>query len=231
METECTGKDGESKRDLISAYVKSTRGLGLSSLSIQLIPVKPSTLSHALDLHVLQSLTLLNVGNQAPLWTLLARENQVQPLALRNIFTDNVSSALLKCVGQLDEVHELLLLERSPKYRPATFLPRSSVLIRSIRQEVLRKHVRTLKCLMIRNDTSSAWDLDAKTIIMLCTQGARLEELSGGFRMVGVVSLYLVRRSQRAGLMLTKLSLAHSPSALIGPEKTPGAAHFAVPQR
>ncbi|SPO05842.1 uncharacterized protein DNG_08529 [Cephalotrichum gorgonifer] len=176
-------------KQLMSAYVKSTRGLGLVSLGIHLIPVKASVLNSALDLHALQTLTLLNVGNQAPLWTLLSKENQVKPLALRNISTDNVSPAFLKCVSQLDKVYEIFMIERSVRYWPSTFHPWSTVTINNIRKQVLKKHLGTLKRLLIRNDSSSTWDLDAKTITLLCAQGVRLEELSGGFHMRGVHTL------------------------------------------
>ena len=176
------------KKQLMSAYVKSTRGLALASLSLHLIPVKASVLNSALDLHALQSLTLLNVGNQAPLWTLLSKENQVKPLALRNIFTDNVSPAFLKCASQLEKLYELFMIERSGRYRPATFLPWTTVNIHHMRKQVLKKHSRTLKRLMIRNDATPQWDLDAKTIILLCTRAVGLQELSAGFHMRGVVS-------------------------------------------
>ena len=183
--------DEAEKKQLMSAYVKSTRGLGLTSLSLHLIPVKASVLNNALDLHALQSLTLLNVGNQAPLWTLLSKENHIKPLALRNIFTDNVSPAFLKCMSQIEKLYELFMIERSSRYRPATFVPWTTVTIHDIRKQVLKRHSKTLKRLMIRNDASAHWDLDAKTIILLCARGIVLEELSAGFHMRGVVSYSL----------------------------------------
>lgn len=182
--------DEAGKKELMSAYVKETRGLGLLSLKLHLIPVRPSILNSALDLHVLQTLTLLNVGNQVPLWTLLSKENKVQPLALRNISTDHVSPVFIKCVSQLDKLYELLLIERHRRYHPATFLPWTTVTINDIRRQVLKKHLPSLKRLMLRNDASSDWDLDAKTIMLLCTRGTGLEELSAGFHMRGVVSSF-----------------------------------------
>jgi hypothetical protein len=176
------------KRQLMSDYIKSTRGLGLVSFGVHQIPVRASVLRNALDLHVLQSLTLLNVGNQIPLWKLLSRENQVKPLALRSIFSDHISRAFLECVSQLSQVHELLMIERSRKYRPATYLPHGTTNIRTIHKYVLRKHVGTLKRLMIRNEDLCTWDLDASTIVLLCTEGVQLEELAAGFQMNGVVS-------------------------------------------
>lgn len=50
----------------MSEYVRTTRGLTLESLSLYMIPIKASVLSRAIDLHVLQSITLLNVGTQSP---------------------------------------------------------------------------------------------------------------------------------------------------------------------
>lgn len=202
--------DEAGRKKLMSAYVKETRGLGLVSLKLHLIPVRASVLNSALDLHVLQTLTLLNVGNQVPLWTLLSKENKVQPLGLRNISTDHVSPALIKCVSQLDKLYELLLIERNRRHHPATFLPWTTVTINDIRKQVLKKHLPTLKRLMLRNDASSDWDLDAKTIMLLCTRGTGLEELSAGFHMRGVVSsfpfvLLSVLECRRESGILTKL--------------------------
>ena len=221
------------KKQLMTAYVKSTRGLGLVSLSLHLIPVKASVLNNALDLHALQSLTLLNVGNQAPLWTLLYKENQAKPLALRNIFTDNVSTAFLKCVSQLEKLVELFMIERSQRYRPATFVPWTTVTIHGIRKQILKKHLTTLKRLMIRNDGTSHWDLDAKTIALLCTRGTGLEELSAGFHMRGVVSSLpaYVFSSPECGMEKQEANKipAHPPPALRGAPESQGTPHRALP--
>ncbi|RFU71931.1 hypothetical protein TARUN_10328, partial [Trichoderma arundinaceum] len=160
-------------------YVRSTRGLALTTLSIYLVPVKASILSRSVNLSCLKQLTLLNVGNQAPIWTLLAKENRLRPLGLRSIFTDNVSNAFLAFASQLEEIHELFLLERSIKSKPESFAPRGTTTMEQIRRLVLKKHIGTLKRLMIKDEsTGPNWDCNEKTMILICTRGRNLEELA-----------------------------------------------------
>lgn len=171
-------------------YLRETRGLMLHSLCIHLIPVKPSVLSRAIDLSSLRKLTLLNVGTQAPIWSLLSKENSVQPLALRSVYTDNVSDAFLKCMSQLAELHELFMLERNIKKLPQSFAPPTTNSIDQIRRLVLAKHMPTLKRLMIKDDTitSSLWDVTEKTMVYICTRGRQLEELAVSVNIHSVVS-------------------------------------------
>ncbi|KAK8128043.1 F-box domain-containing protein [Apiospora sp. TS-2023a] len=110
-----TVDDKEDLRRQISAYIRGTRGVALKSLSLHLIPTKASVLGRAIDLHTLRKLTLLNVGNQAPIWSLLAKENKLAPLPLVKIFTDHVSLPFLHFVSQLEQVDELFMIERSTK--------------------------------------------------------------------------------------------------------------------
>ncbi|KAI9167128.1 hypothetical protein HJFPF1_03252 [Paramyrothecium foliicola] len=169
----------EMTRRRMDDYVRDTRGFALESLSIHLIPVKASVISRAIDLRCLKQLTLLNVGNQVPIWTYLTKENKVHPLALRSVFTDNVSNAFLTCMSQLDELHELFLLERGAKHKPESFAPRSSTTIDQIRRLVLKKHMMTLKRLMIKDESNGpSWDANEKTMILICSRGVRLEELA-----------------------------------------------------
>jgi hypothetical protein len=180
--------DAQSRR--ISEYLRSTRGLALQSLSIYLIPVKASVLSRAVDLCTLRRLTLLNVGAQAPIWAHLAKENKESPLGLRKIFTDNVSKPFLTFVSQLDELHELFILERDSKYKPESFAPKTTTTIDQIRRLVLKKHIHTLKRLMIKNQLDQSWDLDEKTILLICGRAKRLQELAGNMGIRAVVSIY-----------------------------------------
>ncbi|KAL6898223.1 hypothetical protein GGI43DRAFT_88298 [Trichoderma evansii] len=160
-------------------YIRRTRGLSLTSLSIYLIPVKASVLSRSINLSGLKQLTLLNVGNQAPIWNLLAKENRQRPLGLRNIFTDDVSNAFLAFASQLEEIHELFLLERSIKSKPESFAPRGATTMDQIRRLVLKKHIGKLKRLMIKDEsTGPNWDCNEKTMVLICTQGRNLEELA-----------------------------------------------------
>ena len=187
---ESNAKDAKICQQQILNYLKETRGFALETLGIHLIPVKASVLSRAVDLRSLKQLTLLNVGNQAPIWTLLSKENKVQPLPLRKVFTDNVSDAFLACISQLEELHDLFLLERSAKSKPESFAPRSSNTIDQIRRVVLAKHMPTLKRLMIKDESSSSssWDANEKTMVYMCTRGKQLEELAITLNIQAVVS-------------------------------------------
>jgi hypothetical protein len=165
----------------MSEYVRTTRGLALTTLSIYLIPLKASVLSRAVDLNVLQNITLLNVGPQTPFWNLLARENKLSPLPLRNIHTDNVTSPLLALISQLDTVTELFFLERTAKARVESTAAKTTVTMEQIRQQVLKKHAGSLRILMIRNDAGVEWDLNVKTVMLLCKRAKLLEELACSF--------------------------------------------------
>ncbi|RGP75250.1 hypothetical protein FSPOR_872 [Fusarium sporotrichioides] len=183
VESQVSGKsqiDGREKSQRsIDEYLRDTRGIALETLGIHLIPVKASVLSRAIDLKCMKNLTLLNVGNQAPIWTLLSKENKTSPLALRSVFTDNVSTAFLNCMSQLEELHDLFLLERSAKQKPESFAPRTTVTIDQIRRLVLKKHMHTLKRLMIKDESnSSGWDANQKAMILICNRGVQLEELA-----------------------------------------------------
>lgn len=183
------GRDKKTVEDTATEYIKETRGLALEAFSAYLVPVKASVLSRALDFSALCELTLLNVGNQAPIWALLARENQVQPLPLHSIFTDNASITFLNCVSQLPQLHNLFMLERSVDQRPESFAPRACVTIDQIRRLVLKKHISKLKRLMIKDESKEAnWDANEKTMILLCTNGGKLEELAISMNIHAVVS-------------------------------------------
>ncbi|OAA62352.1 Cyclin-like F-box [Cordyceps fumosorosea ARSEF 2679] len=173
------GNVPKSNDSQMNDYLRSTRGLSLEVLKIDLLPAKASVLCRALNLGALKELALLNVGNQAPIWTALAKENAVNPLPLRSIFTDNVSNAFLTFASGLEELHELFLLERSVDHLPASFTPRASVTIDQIRRIVLKKHIHTLKRLMIKDESKEAnWDINEKTMVMICNLGVQLEELA-----------------------------------------------------
>lgn len=181
------GPDAMQKR--ISEYTRSTRGLSLQTLSIYLMPVKASVLSRSVDLRALKKITLLNVGNQAPIWALLAKENKIEPLPLRKIFTDNVSVVFLNFVSQLSELHELYMMERPEKFKPESFAPRSNVTADQIRRLALKKHMRTLKSLIIKNQQDLTWDIDAKTTSLICRRGSSLEELAVSMSIREIVGL------------------------------------------
>jgi hypothetical protein len=165
----------------MSDYVRKTRGLALKTLAIYLIPIRASIIPRAIDLTVLQSITLLNVGPQTPFWNLLARENKTSPLPLRKIYTDNVTLPFLAFVSQLDTLTELFLLERTAKARVESTAAKTTVTIEQIRRVVLKKHAPTLRILMIRNDAGVEWDLNVKSTMLLCQHAKALEELAVSF--------------------------------------------------
>ncbi|EGR52067.1 uncharacterized protein TRIREDRAFT_55279 [Trichoderma reesei QM6a] len=174
-ERRAASSNSNSMRD----YVRLTRGLMLTSLSIYLVPVKASVLSQTINLSSLRQLTLLNVGDQTAIWASLTKANRVRPLPLRNIFTDHVTNQFLAFASQLEEIHDLFLLERSPKSKPeSTALPGFTTMDQ-IRRLVLKKHIGKLKRLMIKDEASSSrWDCNEKAMILICTQGRNLEELA-----------------------------------------------------
>ncbi|CAJ2512384.1 Uu.00g053990.m01.CDS01 [Anthostomella pinea] len=165
-------------RRRMNEYARRTRGIGLHALSLHLIPIKASVLGRAIDLHMLKRITLLNVGPQAPFWVLMNKENQLQRLQLRKIFTDNVSLQFLQFVSELESLHELFILERTAKYKPESFAPQSKTTIEQIRRLVLRKHMDSIKRLMIKNEANTAWDIDEKTMKLMCRRGLVLQELA-----------------------------------------------------
>lgn len=171
----------EKKDNSMSEYVRTTRGLTLRSLYIYLIPIKTSVLSRAVDLHVLERISLLNVGPQAPLWNYLAKENKVSPLPLCKIHTDNVTVHFLKFVNQLENLVELFILERSTKSSEYSFAPKTTVTNDNIRHYVLKKHASSLMRLVIKNENDYTWDANVKFMELLCRQGKKLTELGISF--------------------------------------------------
>lgn len=159
-------------------YTLNTRGIGLHSLSIHLVPIKPSVLAKAIDLHSLKQITLLNVGEQRRFWTIMMKENKLKPLSLRKVFTDDVCLQFLQLVSELDQVEEVFMLQRSLKHKPESLAPKPETTIAQIRKFVLKKHLPTLKGLMIKNEADNSWDVDWKIVELICRRGKALEELA-----------------------------------------------------
>ncbi|QSZ29940.1 hypothetical protein DSL72_004458 [Monilinia vaccinii-corymbosi] len=167
-------------------YIRRTRGLALKKFELHLIPMKYSILLKAIDIRVLESITLMSVGSQNSFWIMAAQENKIAPLPLHKIYTDNVTLAFLECVGKLAMVDELCILERKPliKREDGITVGRATVSMEQIRRLVLKKHVSTLKVLSIHQEHTHnmealhAWDLDPKTAVLLCRCAEKLEELA-----------------------------------------------------
>jgi hypothetical protein len=182
-------RDGTGIRSAMSEYVRSTRGITLDTLSIYMIPTKASVLTRGVDINALQSITLLNVGAQSPIWNMLARENKLSPLPLHKIHTDNVTLPFLLCLSQLEKLTELVMMERTSKDRVEGNALKSTVTIEQIRKMVLKKHAPTLKILVVRNDTiSMEWGFNIKTAMLLCDRAKNLEELGCSFGVRTMVS-------------------------------------------
>ncbi|KAG9244349.1 hypothetical protein BJ878DRAFT_73868 [Calycina marina] len=176
------------KEEQTREYIRSTRGLTLDSVAICLIPVHGVALTKSIDLSVLTDLTLLSVGPQAYFWVLMAEENIKYSLPLNKIYTDDVSWSFLSLMNQLQRVDELLLLQRQITKKGPRQLEnvaeQTNVKIKDIRRLILKKHVKTLRILMIRNNTGSRnWDLDVDTTQLLCSRAEKLEELAVSFGM------------------------------------------------
>jgi hypothetical protein len=182
-------KGAEAQQRHMTEYLRSTRGIPLETLSLYLVPVKASVLSKAIDIRALRRITLLNVGPQAPIWAHFHKENKESPLGLRKIFTDNVSMPFLNFVSALDEVHDLFMLERDHKYKPESFAPKTNTTIAQIRRLVLKKHMHTLKRLMIKNLLDTSWDIDEKTFSLVCGHGQQLQELACSTTIKALVSI------------------------------------------
>ncbi|THV48297.1 hypothetical protein BGAL_0257g00130 [Botrytis galanthina] len=190
-------------------YVRKSRGLALEDLSLYHIPMKNSVISKAIDIRVLKSITLLSVGSQTTFWNMVVRENKVAPLPLHEIYTDNVTVHFLEAAGQLAKITELCLLERSNRTKVDTE-SKIIVTIEQIRKLVLRKHAQHLKVLSLHQEgiphqqSPFAWDLDAKTAILLCRKGKNLEELAASF---DVNILHIINQNLSA---LTSLRVLHA---------------------
>lgn len=184
----------KSPDDAMQDYIRATHGLQLEEFSLYLIPLKSSVVARGLDLNVLKRLALLNVGSQDPFWLLLVRlQNRSIQLSLESIHTDDVSFAFLDFLKTFHGLKELFMYERSTKHETdQTVNARTGVDITSIRKKGLRKHIKTLKRLMIRNENDEAWDLDPKTIALLCGRGGGLRELAISMSMDNFVSLLIL---------------------------------------
>ncbi|PYI04164.1 hypothetical protein BO78DRAFT_320995 [Aspergillus sclerotiicarbonarius CBS 121057] len=164
----------------VERYVREAHGIPLESLSIHLIPVCATAISQAIDMFSLKHLSLLNVGPQGPLWILLKRFNQMRPLQLTSVHTDNVTTAFCTFISSLDKVTELFLFERSSQAKVVSLAGKTTVEAVTIRNMILNKHMRHLERLVLRNDEDSSWVADARTIRLISQVGRNLIELGVG---------------------------------------------------
>ena len=69
-----------------------------------------------------------------------------------------------------------------------SFAPKSTVSIDVIKREILIKHIKGLRRLVIRNDQDSTWVLNSHTARLVAGQGNNLIELGVGLDNSGYVS-------------------------------------------
>ena len=70
--------------------MRATHGLQLEELTLNLIPLKASIITRALDLSVLRRITLVDVGKQDAFWSLLHRlcaSDSIQGIGFDTIHT------------------------------------------------------------------------------------------------------------------------------------------------
>ena len=187
-----------SSDEAMQAYIRATHGLQLEELSLEWVPLKASIVARALDLSVLKRLTLLEVGPQDALWTLLVRlQSATQITAFKCIHTDNVSLPFVKFLATFEGLEELFMLERNKK-QAAEPEPDSTVTISTIRKGALRKHMPTLQRLSLRNERNEQWDVDPKTLRCLALKGPKLRELAFSLSLKTYVSCFMLQRAGNA---------------------------------
>ena len=166
----------------VTKYLRLSHGLPLERLAIYLLPVKPSVLLRHIDIYSLKSLTLLNVGPQRTLWATLAKLNRQSPVPLNSIYTDNVTPSFLAFVNTLPEgqLEELFMLEHRPRAKVPQLHGCGKTLVdeEEIRRMILKKHMKNMKRLMIRNDDDDAWALGTAAVRLMARDGGKLRELA-----------------------------------------------------
>jgi hypothetical protein len=185
-----TNDQEDSKMDeTMRDYLRQFHGHSLEELTLYLVPVKPSVLARALDFSSLKSISLLSVGPQGALWTLMSKQrSEGVTFNLKSVQTDDVSMAFLHFIAELPDLHELYLLQRSNKDFDRT-TEKTPASLDEIRQTVIYKHARTLRRLsIINNDVSGGWDLDKKCIRLLASLGVQLKEFAFGISADSFVS-------------------------------------------
>lgn len=184
---------GKTADEEMRDYIRATHGLQLEELSLYLIPLKASILARALDLNILKRITLLSVGSQDPFWILLGKlQNRSAHISFESIHMDNVSIPFLEFLKTFEGLKELFLLERKTLNDSDGGTSKTAIGITPIRKIALRKHIKSLKRMQIRNENDDLWDLDANFIRFLSTKGAGLVELAISLNMKHFVSFFSI---------------------------------------
>ena len=171
-------KKSKTADETMQEYIRTKHGFHIESLMLYLVPLKPSVIGRALDLSCLRHLTLLNVGQQGGFWSFVDKvQKESIPIQLRHIHTDDVSMAFLNCIANISGLQDLFLTRRGAKDNDFTSAG-SPASLTNIRLLVLRKHITTLRRLVIMNNEDESWDLDAKTLKLLTAKAGALMELA-----------------------------------------------------
>ncbi|KAL8997797.1 MAG: hypothetical protein Q9169_003046, partial [Polycauliona sp. 2 TL-2023] len=172
-------KKAQSPEEAMQMWIREKHGYQLEEIKLYWVPMRAGILSRALDLAVLRRITLLNCGSQEGFWMILKGfQSRQGTIGLKCIHTDHVSKRFLQFVKTFGGLTELFMHERVKKIDADTSSSHAKIGITEIRQQALRKHLRTLERLMIKNETDSSWDLDAITIMLLSSKGSNLQELA-----------------------------------------------------
>lgn len=174
----------KTKEEAMQDYVRATHGLQLEEFNLWLIPLKASIVARALDLRVLKRITLLEVGDQAAFWNLFQRlGSSIPQIGFKSIHTDDVSHSFLSFLSTTSQgVSELYLQKRKWQNSEPDYTA-NPVNIANILNDGLRKHLKTLTHLMLRNDNDDSWDLDERTVRFLSLKGSGLVELAVSMRL------------------------------------------------
>lgn len=185
----------EKQEDPVSRYLRISHGLPIERLAIYLIPVKPATLLQHFDAYALKNITLLNVGSQRRIWATMTKLQHQSPLPLTGIYTDNVTPALLTFIESLKagQLEDLFLLERYLRKKGRVpqlqDCDKTTVEIDAIRKQILKKHMKGFKRLMIRNDDTETWAINNITMRLIAREGVKLRELAVQCDTVSFVSI------------------------------------------
>ena len=191
--TEGSPEPHKTKEEAMQDYVRATHGLQLEEFNLWLIPLKASIVARALDLRVLKRITLLEVGKQAPFWNLLQRlSSNIPEIGFKTIHTDDVSHSFLEFLSTTSQGVSELYLQKRKKHNPEPDFITNPINITNILHDGLRKHLKTLTHLMLRNDNDISWDLDERTVRFLSLKGSGLAELAVSMKMKTMVC-HLIR--------------------------------------
>ena len=213
---------------LIQDYIRSQHGIPLEVLRVYLMPIKAHQLCRAIDVSTLKEITLLHVGPQRQLWSMLTKVHKSQPLQLTSITTDNVTPAFLLFLENLDKLEDLFIFERDARSKVESFAPKTPVGIDDIRKQALKKHLPTLKRLVIKNEDDSSWVANRETAYLIARKGKQLKEFGAAFNHASFVS-HATSSHHDLHLVLTPISSIENYSTDISNLARPHPKHIPTP--